>query len=106
MQNNGKGLSVAGLVLGICAAVFAWWGTIAYAALACGIVGIICSVKGKKAAKAAGAPTGLATAGIVLAIIGTVLAGIGVVACTLCAAAANSVEDAYADALDEAMKYY
>lgn len=102
MQSNGKGLSVAGLVLGIFAAVFAWWGTIAYAALVCGIVGIVLSVKGKKAAKAAGAPTGLATAGLVLAIIGTVLAGIGVVACTLCAAAEGAAELA----LDEALNAY
>ena len=33
---------------------------------------------------AAGAPTGLGTAGLVLSIIGTCLAGIGFFTCTLC----------------------
>ncbi len=86
MVNTGKGYSVAGLVLGIISAVFGWFGVIGYVALVCGIIGIILAVKGKKLAVAAGAPTGLATAGLVLSIIGTCLAGIGVLACTICAA--------------------
>lgn len=96
MQNTGKGLSVAGLVLGIVSAVLAWFYMINIAALVCGIVGIICAVKGKKAAKVAEAPTGLATAGLVLSIIGTCLAGIGFFSCTLCvlcvAGTASAVE--------------
>jgi len=83
-MNNGKGLSVTGLVLGIVAVVLAWFYMVNIVALVCGIVGIICAAKGKGMAKAAGAPTGLGTAGLVLAIIGTVLAGIGVFSCTLC----------------------
>lgn len=84
MQNTGKGLSITGLVLGIASAVLAWFYMINIAALVCGIVGIICAAKGKKAAKAAEAPTGLGTAGLVLSIIGTCLAGIGFFSCTLC----------------------
>lgn len=83
-MNNGKGLSVTGLVLGIVAVVLAWFYMVNIVALVCGIVGIICAAKGKGQAKAAGAPTGLGTAGLVLAIIGTVLAGIGFFSCTLC----------------------
>ena len=75
MQNNGKGLSVAGLVLGICALVI---GLIINSAvgLVCGIVGIILSVMGRKKAKLAGAPTGMATAGLVLGICQIVAAAI------------------------------
>ncbi len=85
-QNTGKGLSIAGLVLGIVSAVFGWFGVIGIIALICGIVGIVCAVMGKKKAKAAGISSGLATAGLVLSIIGTSLAGIGVLACFACAA--------------------
>lgn len=84
MQNTGKGLSITGLVLGIISAVLAWFYMVNIAALVCGIVGIICAAKGKKAAKIAEAPTGLGTAGLVLSIIGTCLAGIGFFSCTLC----------------------
>lgn len=97
MENNGKGYSVAGLVLGIVSAFFAFFAYINIGALVCGIVGIILAIKGKKMAKEAGAPTGLATAGLVLSIIGTVLAGIGFVTCTLCIMCAKSAVDAAVD---------
>lgn len=84
MQNNGKGLSVAGLVLGIIATVLAWFYMINIAALVLGIIGIACAANGKKKAVAAGATTGLGTAGLVLSIIGTCLAGVGFFSCTLC----------------------
>ncbi len=84
MSNPGKGLSIAGLVLGIVSAVLAWFYMINIIALITGIVGIICAAKGKSAAVAAGAPTGMGTAGLVLSIIGTCLAGIGFFSCTLC----------------------
>lgn len=96
MQYKGKGLSIAGLVLGIASAVLAWFYGINILALACGVVGIILAIKGKKAAQEAGAPTGLATAGLVLSIIGTALAGIGFVACTLCIGCAASAASAAA----------
>ena len=101
-MEQGKSLSVAGLVLGIVAAVFAWWGLwLSIASLACGIVGIVCAVKGKKASAAAGQPTGLATAGLVLSIIGTCLAGIGFFTCGLCAALACGAKNAYETAANE-----
>jgi len=64
--NPGKGLSIAGLVLGIVglALVCAW-----YIGIPCAVVGLILSILGKKKSKAAGAPTGMATAGMVLSII-------------------------------------
>ena len=107
VMNDGKGMSIAALVLGILSAIFAWWGLyIGIVSLVCGIVGIVLAVKGKKAAAAAGAPTGMATAGLVLAIIGTSLSVIGVIACGICvicsASATKGIEDALGSgALDD-----
>ncbi len=92
-MNTGKGYSITGLVLGIVATVLAWFYMINIIALVAGIVGIILAAKGKKTAAAAGAPTGIGTAGLVLSIIGTCLAGIGFFSCTLCVlCAAGSAE--------------
>ncbi len=93
MQNPGKGMSVAGLILGIASIVLAWWYMINIVALVAGVVGVILAAKGKKAAVAAGAPTGLGTAGLVLSIIGTVIAGIGFLTCTVCVCAAAGAAD-------------
>ena len=84
MENNGKALSVTALVLGIIATVLAWFYMVNIVAIACGIVGIVCAVNGKKKATAVGAPTGVGTAGLVLSIIGTCLAAVGFFSCTLC----------------------
>ena len=68
--NPGKGLCIGGMVLGIVAVVLCClW----YISVPCGIVGLILNIMGKKKAKAAGAPTGTATAGMVLSIIGLAL---------------------------------
>lgn len=84
MENNGKGLSIAGLVLGIIATVLAWFYLINIAGVVCGIIGIVLAVKGKKAAAEADEATGIGTAGLVLSIIGLVLSIIGFFSCTLC----------------------
>lgn len=97
-QNPGKGKQVAGLVLGIISLVFYWAPYFNIVTLILGIVGIVLSVKGKKASAAVGAPTGAGTAGLVLSIIGVVLSGIGVFTCTLCAGALCAAEDAIYDA--------
>ncbi len=96
MNNSGKGLSIAALVLGIVSAVLAWFYLINIAALVCGIIGIVCAAKGRKMALAASAPTGIGTAGLVLSIIGTCLAGIGFFSCTLCVLCAGGVASAIA----------
>ncbi len=89
-SNNGKGLSVAGLVCGIISAVLAWFYLINTIALALGIVGIVCAVKGRTKGRAAGVPLGIGTAGLVISIVGTCLAGIGFLSCTLCVICAAS----------------
>ena len=98
-MKTGKGYSIAALGLGIVATVLAWFYMINIAALACGILGVIFAAKGKKLAVAASAPTGIATAGLVLSIIGTVLAGIGFFSCTVCVLCAAGSIDALGTAL-------
>ena len=67
VPNHGKGLSIAGMVLGIVSlAILLTSGNVM--SFPCAIVGLILSDKGKKQSKAAGQPTGMATAGIVLSI--------------------------------------
>ena len=98
-MKTGKGYSIAALVLGIVATVLAWFYMINIAALACSILGVIFAAKGKKLAVAASAPTGIATAGLVLSIIGTILAGIGFFSCTVCVLCAAGSIDALGTAL-------
>ena len=103
VNDPGKGMSIAGLVLGIAAIVLAWFYMVNIAALIAGIIGIILAVKGKNASAAAGCPTGLGTAGLVLSIIGTVIAGIGFLSCTVCVlCAGNAINNAVNDALNQA----
>jgi len=64
--NPGKGLSIAGMVLGIIAIVLMCW---FYIAIPCAIVGLILSIMGKKKSAQAGAPAGMAKAGLILCII-------------------------------------
>lgn len=87
MENNTQKSSnvggIVGLVCGIISIVVFWVPWFNIVSLILGIVGIVFSVKGRKTAPAG--KTGMATAGLVLAIIGTVLSGIGFVTCTICA---------------------
>ena len=85
MNNNGKGLGIAGLVLGIVSIVLGFLGTFfSIAALPMAIVGLVLSVNGGKQLKAAGQPAGVATAGLVLGIIAVVLTGIMFFTCGIC----------------------
>jgi hypothetical protein len=68
--NPGKGLGIAGMVLGIVAVVlFCVW----YIAIPCAVVGLILSIIGKKKSVQAGAPAGMAKAGMILCIIALVI---------------------------------
>lgn len=75
-QDTGKGFSIAALVLGIVSASLAWSYVGIIASLPSSIVGVVLAVIGRKRAKAAGASTGMSTAGLVLSIIGLSLSGI------------------------------
>jgi len=63
------------LVLGICSLV------IPYVGVATAIVGLILGIMGKKKAMEVGAPSGMATAGIVMSIIGLAVAVLTVFLC-------------------------
>lgn len=80
----GRGLGIASMVLGIISLVF--FCTI-YLPIPCAIVGIILGIVGRNQAKASGAPTGMATAGIIcssislgLALITIILGAVGLIA--------------------------
>lgn len=76
----GKGLCVASMVLGICALV------IPYGGLALAIVGLILGIIGRKKMIEVGAPTGMATAGIVMSIIAIAWSIIFIIICVSCVA--------------------
>ena len=86
-----KGMTIAGFICGLAGLVLSFLGGwLSIIALPLAIVGLILSVKGGKAYKAAGTPNGLATAGLVIGIIAVVISAIffftcGI--CTLCVAA-------------------
>ncbi len=107
MQKDGKVLSILGLVFGIVSLVLFWCPFWNILGLLLGIAGIVLSVMGKKQAVAAGVPTGMATAGLVLSIIGAALSLIGFFTCTLCVICAqNAVNDAmnqYGDLFSDAL---
>jgi len=69
------------MVLGIVTLVvgsYLWFG------LATAIVGLILGINGRKKAMEAGAPTGTATAGIVMCIIGLILSIVFIISCLAC----------------------
>jgi len=87
----GKGKAVAGLVLGIIGIVFGLLsGYFSIAGLPIAIVGLILSVSGGKKLKAAGQPSGIATAGLVLGIIAVVFTGIAFFTCGICIICASA----------------
>ena len=89
-QDNGKGISIAALVLGVLGIVGGWIPVVCYFTTVCAILGLIFGVIGrKKSIAACGKASGLATAGFVLGIIGTAVAAVGLIcgiACVGCLA--------------------
>ena len=91
----GKGQSMAAMILGIASLTVA-------AALGFGfitaIIGLILGIIGRKKSSAAGAPTGMATAGIILSAIAIVLNIAVVIACFSCIIyGSNEFSDAFWD---------
>lgn len=103
-NNNGKTLAIVGLILGIVSIVLAWFMYVNIAAVACAVVGLILSIKGKNKLVAAGQAKGLAVAGLIVSIVGLVLSVIMFFACTVCvscAACAASNDPDVSSALNE-----
>ena len=85
----GKGLSIASMVLGICSLLFPFIG-LAWLSIFLAIVGLVLGVLGKKKDVAVGAPTGMATAGIVTSVVALAFAVLMTILCaTLCAGIAS-----------------
>lgn len=78
-------MGVASLVLGIISLVWSLFAGTWISALI-GIIGIILGAVARKQA-----PSGVATAGLVLSIIGTILSLVFWIACLACAGAASSL---------------
>lgn len=86
--NDGKGMSIAALVLGILGIIGGWIPVVCYFTTVCAVLGLIFGILGrKKSALVNGKPSGLATAGLVLGIIGTAIAVLGLICTAVCAAA-------------------
>ncbi|MDF2448249.1 MAG: hypothetical protein K0R26_753 [Bacteroidota bacterium] len=71
----GKGLGVAGLVLGILAAVISFVPCLGMYAMIPGVIGLVLSVISIIQANKAGAAKGMAIAGLICAIVGIAIAG-------------------------------
>ena len=69
---------IAGLVLGIISVAFCWVPGV----FITGIVGLVCSVSGRKKALLENKPSGLGIAGLIISIIGIVFGFIGTI-CTI-----------------------
>jgi|GEM_PF-6972627 hypothetical protein len=101
IENNdpGKNLGIVALILGIASFVFCW---VPILPVATGIAGIIVAVKSSKASKEAGAPTTLATVGLVFSIIGLAFGALYTIFCWGCVMIAaclaeGTVNDGLAD---------
>jgi hypothetical protein len=68
-------MSIAAMVLGICSLIFPGFGVIT------AIIGLILGISGKRKADEVGAPTGMATAGVVMSIIAIALSVLTVIMC-------------------------
>ena len=81
---QGKGMGIAALVLGIISVVFFWIPFVDILTLILGIVAVVLGVMSGKKGK-----NGMATAGLVLGIIGVVLSAISFVSCVICSGACS-----------------
>ena len=79
MEQKTNGKAIASLVLGIVSVVTIFFGYGALIGIVLGVVGIIWGVMAKKEA-----PSGMATAGLVLSIIAVALCAISFIACVAC----------------------
>jgi hypothetical protein len=70
-QQGNPGIAVAGFVVGLIGLLISWLFVVGL--IVC-VIGLILSIMGRRQAVERGAPTGLATAGLVCSIVGLVIA--------------------------------
>jgi len=98
---NPKSLAVTGMILGICAIVICWLPFVGpFLGLACGVVGLILSLKAKNKAKADNLGEtwdgkGMAMAGLVCSIIGMAVSAIALIVMIIALTAASAIIHAY-----------
>jgi hypothetical protein len=83
-QSNGK--AIASLILGIISVVCIFFGYGALLGIILAVIGLVLGISAKKTA-----PSGMATAGIVLSIIGLAACAIAFLACIACVGALASL---------------
>ena len=86
MNDPGKGMAIASLVLGICSIVFSW---VPIGNIIMSVIGLILGVIAQKKQREVGASTGMAVAGMVLSILTLVWAVACTIICISACAAAN-----------------
>ncbi|MDR1668522.1 MAG: DUF4190 domain-containing protein [Oscillospiraceae bacterium] len=84
-------MAVASLVLGIISLVFMFIPGVSFVGIAAGVVAVILGALAMKQLKAAGQPTGMATAGLVMGIVGLAIATIVTIVCGAAICAAGNV---------------
>ena len=84
----GKGMSIAGMVLGIVGLVFTFFGLGLFIGIPASIVGLVLSIIGRNKAMMVGAPMGMATAGFITSIVAL---GISVIGTVICLAMCSSI---------------
>ncbi|MDR2670562.1 MAG: DUF4190 domain-containing protein, partial [Oscillospiraceae bacterium] len=89
-QPPGHGMGVASLVLGIIALVLTWIPWVNIVAIAMSVIGLILAITARKKNAAVGAPSGVATGGLICSIIALALSVLSFVTCTLCLTAIGS----------------
>lgn len=87
MQSNSNNISIAALICGILGLIGGWIPVVVYFTLVLSILAIVFGVKGRKMAQADGAPTGMATAGMVLGIISVAFSAVMIVCTVVCVGA-------------------
>ena len=85
----GKGLTIAGFVVGLLGLVLSFFGGVfSIISLPIAIVGLVLSAVGGKKIRANGGSSGLAVAGLVIGIIAVVISAILFFTCGICVLAA------------------
>ncbi len=86
-------MAVASLVLGIVSLVFMFIPGVSFVGIAAGVVAVVLGALSMKQLKAAGQPTGMAVAGLVMGIVGLSIATIITIACGSFLCAVNDAID-------------
>jgi len=86
-------MSIAAMVLGICALVCSF--IVPFSGIAIAIVGLVLGVLGQKKAQEVGAPVGMAKAGVIMCIIALAWSVLLTILCATCLAGLGALGSAF-----------